>query len=319
MSPVLDRLPALVTTGVGSLPFVKPAGGVQHALGAYGLPFCPQLSRLDGDMVSEWLGADPGRCGWSADRDRECPAAWDAFVGQLRANPPDHRVAKLQVTGPITLAIALERGAGRLDAGASVRSLARELAVWLAANAAGQVRRLSEIGVDALLVVDEPGLAHAGLGGVEAELWDPLRSVARAFGMHVCGRVPWDLIGALELDVVSFDVATYGLPPESQPVLQTLLRRGGRIAWGVLDPVGSEEAAGPAGMAAGCVAAMAREGLRLERVAQLSLLTPSCGTGRLSPERERLVAARLAASAEAAGAAVSAMAARVRVMSMRDL
>jgi hypothetical protein len=40
---------------------------------------------------------------------------------------------------------------------------------------------------------------------------------------------------------------------------------------------------------------MAREGLRLERVAQLSLLTPSCGTGRLSPERERLVAARLAA------------------------
>jgi hypothetical protein len=66
-------------------------------------------------------------------------------------------------------------------------------------------------------------------------------------------------------------------------------------------------------MAAGCVAAMAREGLRLERVAQLSLLTPSCGTGRLSPERERLVAARLAESAEATGAAVSAMAARLRV------
>jgi hypothetical protein len=57
MSPVLDRLPALVTTGVGSLPFAKPAGAVQHALGAYGLPFCPQLPRLDGDMVSEWLGA----------------------------------------------------------------------------------------------------------------------------------------------------------------------------------------------------------------------------------------------------------------------
>lgn len=156
MSPVLGRLPALVTTGVGSLPFAKPAGAVQHALGAYGLPFCPQLSRLDGDMVSEWLGADPGRCGWSADRDRECPAAWDAFVAQLMADPPVHAVVKLQVTGPITLAIALERGAGRLGAGASVRSLARELAVWLAANAAGQVRRLSEIGVDALLVVDEP-------------------------------------------------------------------------------------------------------------------------------------------------------------------
>jgi len=49
-------------------------------------------------MVSEWLGADPGRCGWTADRDREQPAA----------KPPDHGMVKLQVTGPVTLAIALE-------------------------------------------------------------------------------------------------------------------------------------------------------------------------------------------------------------------
>jgi len=297
MSAVLDQLPVLATTGVGSLPFAKPAEAVRHALRAYGLPFCPQLPRLDGDMVSEWLGADPGRCGWTADRDRESPAAWDAFVAQLKADPPVHAVVKLQVTGPITLAIALERGAGGLGAGASVLTLARDLAVWLGANAAGQVRRLVDIGVDALVVVDEPGLAHAGLGEVEAKLWDPLRSVARAWGMHVCGQVPWDLIRALELDLLSFDVARYGLAPESEPVLETLLCRGGRIAWGVLDPAGSERASDPTGVAAGCVAAMVREGLPLERVAQLSLLTPSCGTGRLSPAREQLVAARLDAAA----------------------
>ena len=156
MSTILDRLPPLATTGVGSLPFTQPADAARHATSAYTLPFCPQLPRLDGDMVSEWLGSDPCRCGWSPDRDRERPAAWDHFLAQLEAHPPEHAMVKLQVTGPVTLAIAL-------GAGAEMVSLARELAVWLAANAAGQVRRLADRGVGALLVVDEPGLAHAGV------------------------------------------------------------------------------------------------------------------------------------------------------------
>jgi hypothetical protein len=42
MSAILDRLPALATTGVGSLPFARPAEAARHALGAYAVPFCPQ-------------------------------------------------------------------------------------------------------------------------------------------------------------------------------------------------------------------------------------------------------------------------------------
>jgi hypothetical protein len=158
MSKLLDRLPPLATTGVGSLPFATPAEAARHALGAYMLPFCPQLPRLEGDMVREWLGADPGRCGWTPDRDRQRPAAWGPFGAQLAANPPDHGIVKLQVTGPVTLAIALERSAGRIGAGATVVSLAHDVATWLAANAAGLVARLADIGIDVVLVVDEPGL-----------------------------------------------------------------------------------------------------------------------------------------------------------------
>ena len=66
MSTILDRLPALATTGVGSLPFTSPDAAARHATGAYTLPFCPQLPRLDGDMLGEWLGTDPCSCGWSA-------------------------------------------------------------------------------------------------------------------------------------------------------------------------------------------------------------------------------------------------------------
>ncbi|MBN9623928.1 MAG: hypothetical protein J0H06_13435, partial [Actinobacteria bacterium] len=80
----LDRLEPWSTTGVGSLPFTDPAAAAAHAVGAYDLPFCPQLPRLEGDMISEWLGADPGRCGWSPGRDHERPRAWDPWLAELR-------------------------------------------------------------------------------------------------------------------------------------------------------------------------------------------------------------------------------------------
>jgi hypothetical protein len=265
MSP-LDRLPALATCGVGSLPFARAGDAARHAVRAYDLPFCPQLPRLDGDMVHEWLGDDPGRCGWSSDRDRQLPAAWGAFVHELRERPPEHRLAKLQVTGPVTLAAALERSAGRPGHGAPVAALAREVAGWLAANVAEQIAGLNDIGLDVLLVVDEPGLAATGVSDVR--VWDPLRITA--WGMHICGVVPWRLVQELRPDVISYDVVRYGVPREANE----LARSGTRIAWGVVDPVQLVIATG--------------------FPAERSLLTPTCGTGRLSVERELVVAATLA-------------------------
>jgi hypothetical protein len=310
MSAILDRLPALTTTGVGSLPFEPACDGARHALCAYELPFCPQLPRLDGDMIAEWLGADPGRCGWAPDRDRERPAAWSDFLARLTADPPVRAVVKLQVTGPVTLAIALERSTGQRGYGPRLVSLATDVAAWLAANTAGQVRRLAQIGLDALVVVDEPGLARAGLSPADAALWDPLRAAAPVWGMHVCGPVPWDLVDALELDLLSLDVATYGLPPQGGPALARMLGRQGRIAWGILDPVQPGSSANAAAMAVAALSTLADGHVSLERVAELSLLTPSCGTGRLSPERERLVATSLDAAARAARGALAAGATR---------
>jgi hypothetical protein len=283
---VLDRLPPLATTGVGSLPFERAADAARHAVEAYDLPFCPQLPRLDGDMIGEWLGADPGGCGWAPDRDRERPAAWHDVVARLTARPPAHGVLKLQVTGSVTLALALDRGAGQLV------PLAKDVVTWLAANVAGQVRRLGQMGVHALVVVDEPGLASAGLNRSDADLWDPLRAVAPAWGMHICGPVPWDLIDVLELDLVSIDVTRYGTPPDACPVLARMLRRGSRLALGILDPVTPTTAGAAADTALAALASIGGE-----EAAQRSLLTPSCGTGRLSPAREKLVAASLTAAA----------------------
>lgn len=284
MSRVLDRLAPWTTTGVGSLPFTSPREAVAYVTMAYGLPFCPQLPRLEGDMVAEALGAAHGRCGWTPERDRERPRAWSALLAELREHPPAHGLVKLQVTGPVTLAWALERATAR-PRGPGGHGLALELATWLAANVAGQVRELAARGLDAVLVVDEPALALGDPTGVEA-LWEPLRHVAPAWGLHVCCEVPWALVDRAEPDLLSFDLALTRIDPEARAVLGRLAARGGWIAWGAIASHRHEHA----------VHGVPRLRGALDHVpgtAGRSLLTPSCGTGRLTPGRERAVAVGL--------------------------
>jgi hypothetical protein len=281
---VLDRLPAWATTGVGSLPHTFPEHAAAHVVGEYDVPFCPQMPRLEGDMVRDWLGADPLHCGWMPDRDRERPAAWGAFLAAVARRPPAHGIVKLQVPGPVTLAHALEP-----DDAAAATALAGEIAGWLAATAAGQVAELRARGLDALLVADEPALAACPMAPL---VWDPLRAVAPAWGLHLCCAVPWDLVDRAEPDVLSFDLAHRGVDHGGARVLARLLARGGRIAWGVLAAHRPGERAADASWR--LCAALARVGATVASAGPSSLLTASCGTGRLSPRREAEVTAALA-------------------------
>jgi methionine synthase II (cobalamin-independent) len=285
VSGPLDRLPPWSTTGVGSLPYLDPAAAVEHALGEYDLPFCPQLPRVDGDMISEWLGSDPRRCGWSPQRDRERPVAWEPFLSELDRAPPQHRLVKLQVTGPFTLACALERSAGERPERAAAAGLAAELAAWLAAAATGQVRTLAERGLTTVLIVDEPALAVLGTSATEG-VWDPLRAAAPLWGLHICCPVPWDLVERTGPDVLSFDLALGPVNRRGALALERLAARGTRIAWGV---VAAHRVEAPDAAARRLTEVLARS----PSTAEAGLLTPSCGTGRLSVARERDAAAIL--------------------------
>ncbi|MDX6722915.1 MAG: hypothetical protein QOD73_1319, partial [Solirubrobacteraceae bacterium] len=277
----LDRLPAWATTGVGSLPHTFPEPAAAHAVGEYDVPFCPQLPRLEGDMVTTWLGADPLRCGWSPDRDRERPAAWDAFLAALARRPPAHGVVKLQVTGPVTLARALAREP------AAVARLADGIAAWLAAAAAAQVAALAARGLTAMLIVDEPALAACP---APPAVWDPLRAIAPCWGLHLCCAVPWGIVDVAAPDVLSFDL-TLGAPDRrAAEVLERHLARGGRVAWGVLAADRPERAVHGAWRLG---AALARIGADPAKVGARSMLTPSCGTGRVTLRREAELTAAL--------------------------
>jgi hypothetical protein len=59
-------------------------------------------------------------------RDRERPTAREAFLAACAEH--DRRLVELQVTGPVTLAVALERAAGRRGQGTAIRELAGDIA-----------------------------------------------------------------------------------------------------------------------------------------------------------------------------------------------
>lgn len=294
MGSMLTRLPPLATTGVGSLPFTRPGEAARHAVCAYELPFCPQLPHAYGDMVAEWLGADSERCGWAPDRDRQLPAVWDGFILELTRHPPSHGVVKLQVTGPLTLAMALEREAPSPTAVAAVAS---EISVWLAAAVHEQLRGLAELGIAALVMIDEPGLMAAFRAGATPPVWDALRAVAPVWGLHVCGEVPWRLVDAAEPGVISFDLTRFGCPPVARSVIRRLMRRGGRIMWGAVDPAGVEPAPWTVARVGAAARAVAGRRCRTGDVLDASLLSGACGTGGVEVSAEQELARSLSSAA----------------------
>ena len=104
-------------------------------------------------------------------------------------------------------------------------------------------------------------------------LGTPCGRCAPAWGLHLCGPVPWDVVERAEPDVLSFDLT---LAPGEPRVLRRIQARGGRIAWGVLAPH--------------------RAGVRFplpDADGADSLLTAACGTGRMSLSRELEIARAL--------------------------
>jgi methionine synthase II (cobalamin-independent) len=276
--PLLDQLPSWTTTGVGSLPHPSADEAVAYLGLAYGLPFCPQLPRLDGDMVSEWLGPVDTRGAWSpAAGPRAEPVAWEALLGHLAREGDPHGVVKLQVTGPVTLACALER------AGSAHRAV--ELGEWLVPFVERQVVAVRDLGLGAVLVLDEPALALCAAPGVE-DAWSPLTDVADAWGLHLCCEVPWDVVDRVTPDLLSIDLAFTVVDDRAAGSLRSITERGGWIAWGAIAAHRPEYALhGVRRVTAALAAVPEAEGR--------SLLTPSCGTGLVALERERQVAVAL--------------------------
>jgi len=315
---VSSTLSAGLATGIGSLPHREACTAAAVVLRCLpDLPAAPQLparSPREG-MLAQWALGIPGvevRDDGTIDLapgdhvvdDAPIDTTFDpvahdgllTFLDQAaaRARPPSR--VKVQVTGPLTLGLAL-LDAG-LDAERAFRASSRAARAWAVAVEGLVADRLPDARL--LLFFDEPGLVRWQRGDAPLDhesatdlLSGALAAPSCVTGVHACGDA--DLRVAFDAGPRVLGVAATPRLLEHAAALGRFLEGDGWVAWGAVPtdgPVGED--AGPLWRAlVELWCELTRRGCDPVRLRGQALVTPACGLGGHGPsqaERAMLLA-----------------------------
>jgi hypothetical protein len=300
-----------VATGIGSLPHDDPVAAAELVLRCLpDLPAAPQLPARDPreGMIAQWLGALPeitvDRDGavlvaGASDAAPDCGFDTGAHAGLLaflevasaREKPPLR--VKVQVTGPLTLGVALE--AAGLPTKRAFRRAAEASRAWSVAVERLVASRLPGAGL--VLFFDEPALVawRRGDGPLDREsaidvLSGALAAVDCVTGVHVCGD--GDVGLALEAGPQVLGVEVGDDLVRDTVALARFLDGDGWIAWGAVPtdrPVG--ESADPHWRTLARVwCDLTRRGCDPVPLRTRGLITPACGlAGYGASQAERVL------------------------------
>src|SRR5437763_14224264 len=287
-----------IATSIGSLPHSDAREAAAFVLATHpDLPAAPQLPRrsprermpaqaaagIDGvtvDANGDVRITHPLRA--DAQAVATFDEGWGGMLAFLDVAGGRRQPVKLQLTGPVTLGLAL------LHAGADASVAFRVAARAVAARAAALVDLAGSVapGVPLVVFLDEPGLGAAGHPGFPLPAEHVVDLLAGSLGaarpaattgIHCCAKSGWQLALRAAPDVVSLPAARS--VTDHAAVLGSFLESGGWVAWGAVPttgPVGDEAA--PfwrrlvslwfALMRAGCDPGLLR---------RQALVTPACG------------------------------------------
>ena len=283
---VLERQPRL--PAAPSLP-MRSGRERMVAQAAWGIAGVQVLD--DGSLSLDDPNLDPRSPLTTAGIDGEPFVGLRAFLGAVAGR---RAPIKLQLTGPVTLGIALlnlgvPAGRAFAVAGAAVRARARTLVA-----AAQETAPMAPL----VVFLDEPGLTAAMQHGFPLEPNRTIDLVSSALatiephavtGLHCCGLADWRVVLQAGPQILSLPLESGAV--EHAGALGAFLERGGRVAWGSVPtagPIGSTperqwqhlSAEWCALTQAGCDPVMLRE---------QALITPACGLALHTEEQADLV------------------------------
>jgi methionine synthase II (cobalamin-independent) len=302
-------LPALI----GSLPFTDPAEAAAFTLERHPrlacAPTLPARSPLEGMLAQAAWGLrgvavladgslsvdpaalDPSDPFESRDLDGEPFVGFRAFLGAAAGR---RAPIKLQVTGPLTLGMALRAGGADVCtafavAGAAVRARACDML--------DATRDLSP-GSRLVMFVDEPALVSAmdqDFPLAPNATIDLVSSALAAIephgitGLHCCGPADWKLVLQGGPQILSLPVGAGAA--EQASAIAPFLERGGWIAWGAV-PTDGPLGAGSDRLWRRLSAEwrdLSRGGCDPVLLREQALVTPACGLGLHGEEQAKLV------------------------------
>ena len=294
-------LPQGVASSVGSLPHMDPCAAATFALerqprlpAAPSLPNRSGMERMiaqaawgiagvrvlaDGSLLLDDPRLDARAPLTTAGIDGEPFLGLRTFLGAVAGR---RAPIKLQLTGPVTLGIALHSlgvSAGRAFAVAGSAVRARARALLAVAQDTAPMAPL-------VVFIDEPGLTaamHPGFPLEPTRTIDLVSSVLATLephavtGLHCCGRADWRMVLQAGPQMLSLPLDTGA--DEHSGALSAFLERGGWVAWGVVPttgPLGSTpERLWQQLSAEWC--ALTQGGCDPVLLREQSLVTPACG------------------------------------------
>ena len=211
---------------------------------------------------------------------------------------------KGQITGPFTLLTGItdqENRASFYDP--TLREIINK---GLAMKAAWQVGFLGKIHDTVILFMDEPALAGVGsssfisianddIAADQQEIITAIQTAGGLAGVHVCANTDWPLLLGLDYDIINFDA--YGFFDSfvtCRADILDFMARGKTIAWGIVPTAREEDVTRESSQSLQRLweeqaGQLCGDGWDMPRILKHSLITPSCGTGSLSPEAARKV------------------------------
>jgi hypothetical protein len=196
---------------------------------------------------------------------------------------------KWQITGPLTLGLALERAGAPAEVAFDVALRAvQQRAAFLLNHVARSLPGVSQV-----VFLDEPGLAslHQAHFPLAPDVAIDVLSAALAViephalaGVHCCGAVDVASLLAAGPEVISVPVGPAVL--ESAGYLSAFLDRGGAVAWGVVATDGPvpHTVERPWRLLSDLWCALVNAGCDPVQLRSHSMVTPACGLGLHSPQ-----------------------------------
>jgi len=212
---------------------------------------------------------------------------------------------KGQITGPFTMLTGISDADKKLG---YYNPDFRDIVVkGIAMKAAWQVAYLKEAyDVPVLLFIDEPALAGLGsssfisisLDDIAQDLAEVIEAIHKnggLAGVHVCANTDWNILLNSEIDILSFDAYSFfDKFITCKKLIHAFLEQGSLIAWGIIptsDPehIQQETCDSLVTRWEGQADLLSGGDWNIGSLLKQTIITPSCGTGSLSPELAKRV------------------------------
>lgn len=205
---------------------------------------------------------------------------------------------KCQVTGPFTFCFGITDSEGKAVFHDEI--LKQAMIKGLSMKALWQLDLFKKFGKKMIMFFDEPFLTGVGSAytpidrrdviEVFSELADSLKSQDCLIGVHCCGNTDWSMltdtqgIGIINFDAFEFQ-ERFVLYADN---LNSFLKRGGIICWGIAPTQGYNASLTPDNLAQKLKSGLdtlVKKGIDRELLLERLMISPACGLGTLDDRR----------------------------------